>query len=404
MPKLMHRLLFAGAALSLFCATPLLAADKAEVGGSCCSDLEERIAELEAVTAKKGNKKVKLTVTGQISKAIVYTSLDGEGHAQVGENSNEAAESYIEFRAEARITGNWRAGAVIQVGIGSFDEGAIGYGNVYGDTNGLYTRKAYVFIGNEKAFGTASLGKASQATDGVTAAGIGGENPMVNTGVASTPLSLRPLVGAQIGTVADIFDGNITDVIRYDSPSFEGFKVAASWANAVDAASGPGDQAQVWDVAVSYFKDFGVVQVAAAAGYRDGMVIPTFANITDVKVYSGSALVKHMTSGVFLGGAYGSFDASGLLPGVDKITGWQGQGGVEQRWNPLGKTTIYAEYGQLDLGNLAGDASPTFMGLGVVQNIENVAMDLYLSGRRYELDDLGAGELDVIMAGGRVRF
>jgi hypothetical protein len=38
--------------------TPAIAAD---LGGNCCADLEERIAELESTTARKGNRKVSLT-------------------------------------------------------------------------------------------------------------------------------------------------------------------------------------------------------------------------------------------------------------------------------------------------------------------------------------------------------
>ena len=40
----------------------------ADLGGNCCADLEERIAELEATTARKGNRKMSLTVTGQVHR------------------------------------------------------------------------------------------------------------------------------------------------------------------------------------------------------------------------------------------------------------------------------------------------------------------------------------------------
>ena len=43
-------------------ATPARAADLGKDGG--VADLEERVAELEAVTARKGNRKVTLTVSG----------------------------------------------------------------------------------------------------------------------------------------------------------------------------------------------------------------------------------------------------------------------------------------------------------------------------------------------------
>ena len=39
-------------------------AKAADLGGNCCADLEERVAELEATTARKGNRKMSLTITG----------------------------------------------------------------------------------------------------------------------------------------------------------------------------------------------------------------------------------------------------------------------------------------------------------------------------------------------------
>jgi hypothetical protein len=39
-------------------ASPAKAAD---LGSDCCADLEERVAELEATTVRKGNKKVSVT-------------------------------------------------------------------------------------------------------------------------------------------------------------------------------------------------------------------------------------------------------------------------------------------------------------------------------------------------------
>ena len=39
-------------------------AKAADLGGDCCADLEERVAELEATTVRKGNKKVSVTLSG----------------------------------------------------------------------------------------------------------------------------------------------------------------------------------------------------------------------------------------------------------------------------------------------------------------------------------------------------
>ena len=47
-----------------------VSAKAADLGGDCCADLEERMAELEATTARKGNRKVSLTVSGWVNEAL----------------------------------------------------------------------------------------------------------------------------------------------------------------------------------------------------------------------------------------------------------------------------------------------------------------------------------------------
>ena len=59
------------AAAGLF-ATSAMAADLG-IGGNCCADLEERVAELEATTARKGNRVVSLTVYGRVTRASCGT-------------------------------------------------------------------------------------------------------------------------------------------------------------------------------------------------------------------------------------------------------------------------------------------------------------------------------------------
>ncbi|MEO0811159.1 MAG: porin, partial [Pseudomonadota bacterium] len=53
-------------------------AHAADLGGECCTDLEERIAELEATTARKGNRTVSLTVSGYVNQAVMLFDVDGQ--------------------------------------------------------------------------------------------------------------------------------------------------------------------------------------------------------------------------------------------------------------------------------------------------------------------------------------
>ena len=65
-----------------FKATPAQAAD---LGGDCCADLEERVAELEATTVRKGNKKVSVTLSGWVVKSMNYWDDGDEDHFVVGD-------------------------------------------------------------------------------------------------------------------------------------------------------------------------------------------------------------------------------------------------------------------------------------------------------------------------------
>ncbi len=59
------------AAVGLFMVGSAAPAKAADLGGDCCADLEERVAELEATTARKGNRRVSLTITGQVTTAVM---------------------------------------------------------------------------------------------------------------------------------------------------------------------------------------------------------------------------------------------------------------------------------------------------------------------------------------------
>ena len=69
-----HRHLF-GLALLAGSLVPGLAG-AADLGGNCCADLEERIAELEATTGRKGNRTVSLTITGWVAGQPQYIVID----------------------------------------------------------------------------------------------------------------------------------------------------------------------------------------------------------------------------------------------------------------------------------------------------------------------------------------
>ena len=128
---------------SVLSAAPALAAD---LGGNCCADLEERIAELEATTARKGNRKVNLTVSGWVSQAVFFWDDGRERNVYVGTNSLE--QDRFRFVGEAKISDKWSAGYTLEIGTLGADSKAFSQTST-GISTSLVIRKSNWWISSK---------------------------------------------------------------------------------------------------------------------------------------------------------------------------------------------------------------------------------------------------------------
>lgn len=342
----------------------------ADLGGNCCADLEERVAELEATTARKAGRKVSLTVNGQVNQAILWVDGDGESRKSITNNTN--SQSRFGFVGEAKIAPGWSAGYNLEIGTAAAsDTGSAGYA--------MGIRHSAWFLRNDNV-GTIWLGKTSTATDGIA------EIDLSNTSIASTRLSGEPLSGAYLAGANLPFDGNREEVLKYVSPTLGGFTASAAWY---------GNKNDAWDAALRYGGEFSGIRLAAGVGYRkeDDLASTGGKSAT----FNASASIMHVTTGLFVSGSYGDMKgatASTTIPLAD-IKAMHIQAGIERKWFDIGKTTFYGEWAELK-GN--GD-STDLMGFGAVQGIDAAAMDLYIGFRRY--DDFN---LQTVVAGGIIRF
>jgi predicted porin len=368
-----------GALVALGLTIPALAADKnavSSIGSNAVADLEERIAELEATTAKKGNRKVRLTVSGSINQAMLFVDVDGEQEKRIINNSTTG--TYLNFAGSAQFSKELYAGFVIEIGQGEW--------NVLTDAASVNTstevdlRRAAVWV--KAPIGKVTLGKDSEATDGVS------QVSLANTAPATQMLSFRPLLGGDgITENADLFDGQRLNVVRYDSPAVAGFTVSASW-SADGTGSALTDVSDVYSVALRYYEDFKEVKVGAAVGYRQGAVFPGLNPILnlgqvaiDQETLSGSGSIIHVPSGLFVSAAAGQAEFAGGA----KITSWEVMPGIETRLSALGKTTFFATYSQFKVDGV--DEDLTVYGGGVVQAVDSAALSLYASAKQIDVDD-----------------
>lgn len=402
---------FKVAALALGLTAPWMlgTAHAADLGGDCCADLEERVAELEATTVRKGNRKVSVKLSGHVAAIVLFWD-DGEESNTYVTNSGPA-ETRFRLTGNAKITSDWSAGYQIEIGVrGQPSPVSVDQDNDNAGATGLGVRKSEMYL-KSATYGQLSWGHTSSSLDDLTHYGtLMGYYDQADWNWYSSFNILTNGVdsGLNVGTLASrAFDGRRINGIRYDTPTIAGFKLSTSWG-----------EDDYWDVALRYAGDLGDFKVKAAVGYSedtDGSNDDTGAPTVDTT--KASALIWHTPTGLFVDGAYNYVDTEG--PTVDH-EGFIVRGGIKKKFNPLGYTTVWGSYGQYDDlavatgatfgGNAILDSEASRWGVGVVQDIDAAAMSLFIMYQNAEFEaetiagDADLDDFDAVIMGGYIKF
>jgi hypothetical protein len=237
----------------------------------------------------------------------------------------------------------------------------------------------------------------------------------------------------------DLGDGSRRNLVRYISPTLQGFTFSAAWG-----------EDDFWDVALRYANEFNGVRIAAGIAYQNirdtefgctgGLNASATIKTADCESIGASGSIMHVASGLYIHGAWGQFEdnliagntALGLAAAQRDGTSsyWYIQGGIERKFFALGKTTLYGEYYDGDLGTAVAltntprtvtaangftaatifGADVDMWGIGMVQTVDAAAMDLYLGYKSFSADlHTTAGkqspdDLSIFYAGGIIRF
>ena len=367
-----------------------VSAKAADLGGDCCADLEERVAELEATTARKGNRKVSLEVYGQVTTAVMWWDDGYEDNVYVVDP--QTSNTRFGFRGSARVTPDISAGYQIELAWQQADATKVREDNDEGADMPEF-RQAHWYIKSE-TWGKVRVGFADTANSGI--AEIDLSNASVADGMSSSQAGSAIMQSDMGGPAFGNYEFNRANVVRYDTPTFAGFVVSAAWG-----------EDDLWDVAVRYAGEWGGFKIAAGIAYGENTDRNNGAGPTDdpaVEVLNGGLSIMHSPTGLFVTGSAGTRDADDF---ADEEHFWFVSGGIEQKWNSLGKTTLFGMGGEQEDSR---DRTATFWGLGVVQKIDAAAMDLFVSYRHYELDGGTVGlfgpedQFDTVVGGARIKF
>ena len=427
----------------------------ADLGGNCCADLEERVAELEATTARKGNRRMSLTITGQVNRVVMWWSDSDRSDTYYGlDNTNSS--SRFTLLGEAKISPRWKSGFEIMIEIeaggtsskaNQWDEdgkvgtqingtGAASFNASNVDAYFGDARRAVWWI-EDKDLGRVTVGRYESAGV-VTTVDLGGIAVIASssTGLLNGSFSIRGPAGQYYTTLWSTIGDPAsaqgrTELVRWDSPTWHGFTVTTSIAEAGD----------YWGAMARYANEFSGVRVAGGVGYEHITDRPTSSATTagptdltypepEVTAWGGSLALLHVPTGLFAQGHYLAADFScntgdpnatttGSVSGYWGQTTdcrrdanqWMVQAGITRNWFGIGNTALYGEYikshnwgaglgagRDFAVGALTG-ATAVFnvtatelrvWGIGVVQNIDAAAMELYLGYRNFDADITGA--------------
>jgi predicted porin len=384
------------------------------IGGNCCADLEERVAELEATTARKGNRVVSLTVYGRVTQGILWhDDEDGyrEGKATIRDDSGSP--TLFGFRGEAQIRPDLTAGYVMEFGV-SADNG----------TDGVTIRHSHAYL-DSQTLGRVTIGQASQVTDALY------EINLANT--VLVPGNLNEESSFLNDALTDpwyyAFDGDRRQGVYYRSPTLAGFVLSAGYSHDSLEDAEKYSRGDVWEVALRYAGEFNGVRVAAGVGYRheDYVDDGVFTTGGEADVFLGSASIMHMPTGLFVSGGLAKVEWEGGAADGAEQDGFWVMAGIEKNFFGPGTTTLFAEYGESNTNYDVtvteedpdgGDPVTTtftvgdgrFWGFGIVQRIDAAATDLFLKYRHVEVDgselvEDGANDsANVVIGGMRIQF
>jgi predicted porin len=233
------------------------------------------------------------------------------------------------------------------------------------------------------------------ATDGVAEVDQSGTTLVNYVSVPDTAGSFmfRTAAGAlstvTIGNVFSDFDGARRGRIRYDSPTFSGFTVSASYGEEILATDA---DLETRDIALRYANTFGDIRVKGAVGYARSELAGGVVRDDTI----GSVSLLH-SSGFNVTIAAGDRSTDGSYS--------YGKLGYQAQWFSVGKTSLSVDYyNGSDTTSVGSDA--TAVGFGAVQQFDQARVEAYLGYHTYELTETAAAYLDAssVMFGARWKF
>ncbi len=239
------------------------------------------------------------------------------------------------------------------------------------------TKIRHVDVSYSGSFGKLSLGQGGMASDGNSGADFSGTGlaqgtfrPDYTGGYFLRDAESDELSDVKISSIFNDYDGPRRTRIRYDTPDFNGLTFGVAWGRNLLSDT---DDADYYDIGLSWNGESGGVKMAAGAGY----LWKTDDGDTSEQ-YALSFALHHIDTGLTGRIAAGGAPDGGTYSYVK--AGWKGV-----IWG-AGQTALSADY-YSGKGFVSDGSRTTSWGVQAVQKIDKANLEAYLGYTSYSFDE-----------------
>lgn len=349
---------------------------------------EPALQQPPAATVSSGSDKIKLTLSGQINRAVNVVS-DGAG-TSIYHVDNNVSNSRFRLTGTAEISNDLTLGTRLEMAFTADESSKVSQDN-QSPGNYLNSRWADISLAS-KRFGKLSLGKGYTASYFTAGSDLSQTDIVLYSSVADIAggLKFRKKDGQLTSTtLADVFtdyDGlNVKSRLRYDSPTWNGFSLAGSLVSGQRS-----DLGLRWG-GVGYG-----FQGAASFGLANPRLDDSGLQ------YDGSFSLLHTVSGLNLTLSSGMLEKKSERNAFSYYAklGWLAN------LTSQGSSAFGVDFSRSENGSAPGDRGSS-VGAAVVQEFKKAATELYLQYRVYSLhkgDGIPVYDINVGTLGVRVKF
>jgi len=335
-------------------------------------------------------KPLKISLSGQVNRAVNQINDGAVNKAYFVDHATSGTR--LNFEAAAKMDEDLTLGSRIEVAIAPENSAQVSQSN---QTPGDFFNQRWAEVSlTSRNYGKLSIGKGDTASNTTAEADLSGTLAVQNSSVADIVNGMlfreragdHALTGIKVSTAFSNLDGLSRESrIRYDTPQFHGFSLAASGVSNQRA-----DTAIFWDG-----KGYGFNAAARAA-----VANPNIAQAGNR--YGGSFSILHENTGL-------NFTMAAGLQERDhqnNDTNLYGKLGWLSKLNRFGSTAFIVDYTRARNTPAAHDTGYA-TGVGVNQFFDKYDTELYLQYRLFSLERNSGPEVEDLKVGtfgARVRF